>query len=241
MYYYIFGSPKNYSENKLQEKIKLQLTTLGISGETTLVSPARSASELALMGVEKGYSTIVAVGGDELVNEVASNIQGRDVVLGVIPINTSDDIYNLVGTADYKQACEGLKKRRLKTINMACLEPNVNFLTKIVIQNNKKLSIKAEIDDFYFTAQAEKIIIDHNLNVELINSNESKSFFSVFSKLWSNNENINNNSYFNATRLKLRTHEILPVKIGDLTVSKTPITAYKKPDALKIIKNYSNM
>lgn len=241
MYYYIFDSPKNYSESKLHERIKQHLTLLGISGETTLVSPARSASELAVMGVEKGYSTIVAVGGDELINEIGSNIQGRDVVLGIIPINTSDDILNLIGTNDFKEACKGLQKRHLKQINMGCLEPNVNFLTKVTIETNKPLSVQAEIDDFYFVTQTQKIVIDHNLGVHLINAPKQSGFFDSILNLWSKAELPNHNSYFNATRLRLRTHEIVPVKIGNLTVSKTPIVAFKKPEALKIIQNYSIM
>lgn len=240
MYYYIFQSPKNYSENKTHERIKNILTVLGISGEIATVSPARSASELALMGVEKGYSTIVSVGSDEIINEAASSICESGAVLGIIPIEASDDINELVGTKDIKSACESLKSRRLKTINMGYIEPNINFLTKIFIKSNKRLSVQAEINDYYLEAKADEIVIDHDLGVRLVSYNE-KGFLDNFLGMFGNKNDISDESYFNAERLRLRTHEILPVKIGDSQVAKTPIVAYRRPQALKIIKFYSKI
>lgn len=235
MYYYIFQSPKKYSEGKTHERIKNILTVLGISGETTLVSPARSASELALMGVEKGYSTIVTIGSDEIINEVASSICGSGAVLGIIPIDASADINNLVGTNDIKKACESLKRRRLKTINMGFIEPDINFLTKVTIEANKTLSVQSEINDYYFETSADKIVIDHNLGVKMYTFKE-KGFLDNLFSFMGNNDNTRYFSFFNAERLRLRTHEIIPVKIGDLAVAKTPIVAYRRPKALKIIK-----
>lgn len=241
MYYYIFESPKNFAENKIHERIKNTLTLLGISGETTIVTPARNASELSIMGLEKGYSTIVAVGKDELINEVASNIYGSGAVLGIIPINASDEINTLVGSQDIKKNCEALQKRFLDSVNIGYLEPGINFLTKLTISSPKPLSIQAEINDFYFETKANEIIIDSNLNVYLKSNNQKKGFFaSIFSSASNENDNIDN-SFFRANRLRLRTHEILPVKIGELAVAKTPIVAYRRPEPLKIIKYYSKI
>jgi diacylglycerol kinase family enzyme len=92
MYYYIFESAKNTSQKNLHEKIKDYLGFLGIAGETMTVSPARSVEELTQMGIEKKYSTIVAVGGDVLINKIASLIQGTEIVLGIIPIEASEQI-----------------------------------------------------------------------------------------------------------------------------------------------------
>ncbi len=192
------------------------------------------------MGVEKGYSTIVAVGSDEVINEVASSICDSGAVLGVIPIDASSDIVNLVGAKDIKNCCESLKKRRLKTINMGYIEPNINFLTKVEISSKKRLSVQAEINEYYFETSADKVIIDHNLGVDLFNYKE-KGFIENFLGFFGSNDNIQYHSHFNAERLRLRTHEIIPVKIGSASVAKTPIVAYKRPRALKIIKFYSNI
>lgn len=241
MYYYIFQSPRNYSENKIHEQIKNMLTILGISGENTTVSPARTATELALMGIGKGYSTIVAIGGDELINEVASNIQGSGAALGIIPINASLDIIKLINTSNFKEACEALQKRYLENINMGYLDPGINFLTNISINIGKTLNIQAEINNFYFETKASKIIIDNNLCVQIFNEQVKQGFFA---SLFGNNKNNlqnNENSIFYGNKIRLRTHEIVPVKIAELTVAKTPIILYKKNNALKIIKFYSKI
>jgi hypothetical protein len=240
MYYYIFQSPKNNTEKKLHERIKNILTVLGISGENALVSPARTAEELAIMGVEKGYSTIVAVGSDDIVNIVASSIYQSDAILGVIPINASHDIHQLITTDDIKKSCEALQKRTLKSVNIGHVEPNINFLTKLVISSKKTLSIAAEIDDFYFETYADKIEIDNDLNVKLFNY-AKKGFFNNLFGILSKKGNLEHFSFFNANILRLRTHEIIPVKIGEHTITKTPIVAYKKQKDLKIIKYSSRI
>lgn len=240
MYYYIFQKPKGFGEDKLHENIKKQLINLGISGETTLVSPVRSASELAIMGVEKGYSTIVAVGGDELINEVASNIQGTGAVLGIVPINAGEDICEIIGTSNPKQACMYLQKRYLKTIDMGYIEPGISFLSKLIIQSNKTLSVQAEINNFYIETRADQIVIDNRLVVKMYLKKEKNSLWNNLVGMFNNNPEYDV-SKFNATKLKLRTHEILNVKIGDLIIAKTPIIAFKNPEALKIITNYSKI
>lgn len=241
MYYYIFDSPKNYSENKTHERIKNNLTLLGISGETTIVSPARSATELTMMGIEKGYSTIIAIGSDEIINEVASNLAGTDTVFGIIPINASKEVGNIFGSFDINSACDALQKRRLEIINMGYLEPNVNFLTSIYIDSpNKPLSIQAEFDNYYLESSANKIRINNNLEVDLIQYEKPQGFFNQFFGI-NNREKKNNQSHFNVERIRLRTHEILPVKIGNMQIAKTPIVVYKRPQALKIIKHYAKL
>jgi len=242
MYYYIFGPPKSYAENKICEQIKNTLALLGISGETTTVSPARSATELALMGIGKGYSTIVAVGNDELVNEIASNICGSGAVLGIIPVNASNDICDLIGARDIKEACLALQKRHLEIVSMGYLEPGIHFLTKLTIDAGKQLNIQAEIDDFYFETKANRIIINNNLDINIYSHIESDGFLNKFLNFLKEKKTVSaNDSFFKARRLRLRTHEIMPVKIRSLTVAKTPIVAYRKPNALKIIKFFSKI
>jgi len=243
MYYYIFQSPKNYSENKTHEQIKNILTIMGISGENTNVSPARTATELALMGIGKGYSTIVAIGGDELINEVASNIVGSGAALGIIPINASTDIYNLINTNNIKEACDALQKRYLEDINMGYLEPGINFLTNIHITSSKALNIQAEINNFYFETRANKVVIDNNLCVKIFAEEEKINLISnLFGMFKNKNNNLSNlNSIFYANKIRLRTHEIIPIKIANLTIAKTPIVLYQKNNALKIIKFYSKI
>lgn len=235
MYYYIFDSPKTRQQKNQQERIKNILGFLGITGEIARVSPARTVEELANMGLEKGYSTIVAVGGDELVNQVGSMLAGSEAVMGIIPIDASIDIVNLVGTNDLKIACEILQKRPLRYIDMARIEPNTHFLTQAVIESKKLLQVQAEINNFYLEAKVSKIIIDYKLGVYLFDESKNKNWVANFFGLSVGDKNNKNQSYFSAKKLRLRTNEITPVKIGTVTIAKTPIAATQEPKALKIV------
>ncbi len=46
------------------------------------------AEALAERGVEQGFSTIVAAGGDGTVNEVVNGIGQADIAFGVLPVGT---------------------------------------------------------------------------------------------------------------------------------------------------------
>lgn len=236
MYYYIFESAKNSSEQKNQEKIKQILIMLGISGETVLVSPARTATELTIMGLEKGYSTIVAVGSEELVNEIGSTIAQSDAVLGIIPTNYSEELKSIIGTDDIKLACEALQKRHLVTINMGYLDPGINFLTSLSIQSPKPLTMQAEIDDFYISTKINRININNNLITKIFSNKKQEGFLNNIFNIFNEPKKNNCDSIFYANKIRLRTSEITPVKIGNLVVAKTPIIVYRKPEALKIIK-----
>lgn len=241
MYYYIFQSPKNSSEQKIHEKIRQLTTLLGISGESSIVSPARTATELTVIGLEKGYSTIVAVGSEELVNEVASTVSQTEAVLGIIPINSNEKLNEIIGTDDFKFACEALQKRNIASVNMGYLDPGINFLTNLNINSDKALSVQAEIDGFYISTKANAINIDNNLTVKLFIKKEEKGLLGNLFNFFKNTEKEKYDSIFFANKLKMRTNEIISVKIGNLIVAKTPIIAYRKPEALKIIKFHSKI
>lgn len=229
-------SPKNPSDKKTQEKIKDYLGLLGIAGETVLVSPARSAEELTSMGLEKKYSTIVAIGGDRLVNKIATLIQGTDTVLGVIPIEASEIIQNLIGTNDIKQACENLRFRKLKEVNLAHIEPNKYYLTDALIINDKPFNAQVTIDDFYFEAQATEINVDANLNLTIKDQPAQNGFMQkLFGFLGGKENQVNNISSFHGKKIKINTSELLPVIIDAEIVAKTPIAVKIKQKALKII------
>ncbi len=53
-----------------------------------LTSAPGDARALAAWGVEKGFGSVVAAGGDGTINEVVNGIAGSDVALGILPIGT---------------------------------------------------------------------------------------------------------------------------------------------------------
>ncbi len=55
------------------------------------------AVDVAKMGIEAGFSHIVAMGGDGTVNEVANGLLGSDATLAVIPAGTGNDFIRMLG------------------------------------------------------------------------------------------------------------------------------------------------
>ena len=50
--------------------------------------------------IEAGADTVVACGGDGMVNEVVNGLEGTDVGLGIIPAGTANDFARQVGIPD---------------------------------------------------------------------------------------------------------------------------------------------
>src|SRR5262245_26387191 len=58
------------------------------NAKVKLTKAPGEARALAEWGVEQGFSTIVAAGGDGTVNEVVNGLVGSPVKLGVLPVGT---------------------------------------------------------------------------------------------------------------------------------------------------------
>jgi len=77
------------------ERVRAFATARG--AEVVLTERARHACELAAEALERGITTIVAVGGDGTLNEVASALVGRDATLGLIPCGSGDGLGRCLG------------------------------------------------------------------------------------------------------------------------------------------------
>lgn len=236
MYYYIFEQTKTYSERNQQNRIKDIIGMLGIAGEITTVSPARTIEELANMGMAKGYSTIIAVGSDKLINKVASLIQGTDFVLGIVPINASDFIHELIRTYDIKEACESLRFRYVQNRDIAMIEPNKYFLTEATIFSPKPMLAKIDLDQASLQATFTKMAISRDLHLAI--EDKSKSPGSVIRSLYwflgKKTKDIHP-SVFSSKRIKIDTSQPAPLIVSDEILAKTPLVAKLKPKALKLI------
>ncbi|MEO7618017.1 MAG: acylglycerol kinase family protein, partial [Candidatus Saccharibacteria bacterium] len=75
MYYYIVNpAAGNGSVKASQEKLRQMLDELGIRGEWAKTTGPGEATKMAAAAVAKGHTTIIAVGGDDTVNEVMNGI-----------------------------------------------------------------------------------------------------------------------------------------------------------------------
>ncbi len=132
MYYFIFEQPENNQISRLHDNIHSILEDFKIIKEAVKANPVQSPEELAQEGIEKKYTTIVAVGGDHTINKVASVVVPHSqIALGIIPTNPKSSFKELLGIKNWQQACEILSTRKLTTTDIAEIEGNYYFLTHV--------------------------------------------------------------------------------------------------------------
>jgi diacylglycerol kinase family enzyme len=122
MYYYIVNpAAGNSIISSIQEKLKSNLHSLGIDGEFNKTIGAGDAAKIAKLAVEQNFKTIVAVGGDETVNEVITAVHATkktNVAVGIIPTGKQNLMARHLGIGDWQHACDVLAARRLQTYQL---------------------------------------------------------------------------------------------------------------------------
>jgi diacylglycerol kinase (ATP) len=114
MYYYVVNPAAGRGQVKnLQDKLRGRLDELGIRGEWAKTTGPGEATKMTKAAIAAGHTTIVAVGGDDTVNEVINGIDRENVAIGIIPIGTTNRIATQLGIITWPQACEALAARRL--------------------------------------------------------------------------------------------------------------------------------
>lgn len=236
MYYYILEPPKNVKLRRFQQKIKDILGDLGIAGETVLPSPARTVEELCEIGISKGYSTIVAVGSEKHINKVVSAILVGEVVLGAIPTDESQKIYQIIGTSNIRSSCLSLKYRKIASLDVGEISPSQYFITPVEIHRENPFGLKIEFKDYGVEAQCTDLILTPKMQLYLKNSFQKELVGKKFLKWLFGQQNKDDySSFFHGRKLRVETSEPLPLTINSEVVAKTPISAKTLPGALKII------
>ncbi|TSC97140.1 MAG: Diacylglycerol kinase catalytic region, partial [Candidatus Berkelbacteria bacterium Licking1014_2] len=156
------------------------LTELGIAGETVNPSPARTVDELIGIGIDKGYSTIVAAGNDHHLNKtfsafanVSKNLPtaGQKTVLGFIPINPGGAMIDTLGYGqDLTVSLANLKFRKIRDFNVMTIEPNKHFLSQIQMSVARPIKLVGEINNFKIEAMATDLVLNSQMVLKLYNS-----------------------------------------------------------------------
>lgn len=129
MYYYIINPASGGGKiNKVQEKLKERLKELGIAGEFVKSTGPGDISKLTQMAIDKGFKTIVAVGGDGTINEIINAIGDSGVALGIIPLGSTNELANMLGITDWQIACNILAARKIEEVDLGLVGDNV-FVT----------------------------------------------------------------------------------------------------------------
>ncbi len=239
MYYYIM-EPAGKKNAVWQEKVKDILGDLGIAGETVTPSPARTIEELATLGLVKGYSTIVAVGSEKIVNKIVDCIinqqEAKDVILGIIPENYNSVMAKKIHVRDLREACNTLKQRKLQTADACLIEPNKYFLTEAVISSPKSRDAYLMTPEIKAGVVFNKITIKPGLEIRIFDNSVSPSNMGFFGRLFAKKENSHSESYFRTKYAKIEALDGgAPVMVEDEVIAKTPIICHNKSKVLKII------
>ena len=140
MYYYILNpAAGDGAINQLQEKLRARLNQIQISGEFAKTTGPGEATKMTEAAIAKGYTTVVAVGGDGTVNEVMNGITKDNVALGIIPIGHTNRLAKHLGINNWQQACEVLAARRL--INYSLMAAGQHYFL-----SSLKIGFESELD-----------------------------------------------------------------------------------------------
>jgi len=82
---------------ELFPRVRSELDRRGIDYDLHFTNEPMEATDVCRMGIEAGFTHIVAMGGDGTVNEVANGLCGMDATLCVIPAGNGNDFVRTIG------------------------------------------------------------------------------------------------------------------------------------------------
>ena len=119
---------------ELFPKVKMELDRRQIQYDLHFTNEPMEAVDVAKMGIEAGFSHIVAMGGDGTVNEVANGLLGSDATLAVIPAGTGNDFVRMLGIpGNPMQAIDTLLDGTIRTIDLGQVEDDRYFVNGLGI------------------------------------------------------------------------------------------------------------
>ncbi len=107
------------------EKIRACFEEHGIHADFYLTKCENDGERAGLEACLKGYSSVVAAGGDGAVNEVVNGIMksGTDTKMGIIPLGRGNDFAWMAGIpSDITQAVQLIARRQARKIDVGYLE-----------------------------------------------------------------------------------------------------------------------
>jgi hypothetical protein len=242
MYYYIFEPPQGPKEYERTAQIKEYLTQLGIAGEMAAPQPGRSAEDLVNLAIAKRYSTVVAVGGMDLVNRIARTLLPYEAVLGIIPTTNDADLAALIGTTDWKAAADQLKRRRWQHVELGIMNGTTCFLTPATITIPKGKSFEVQTEAFTLKSPGAALVkitpqrhaegTSHELVLDVTSAEKPKS---ALARFFTPDSKAPQGSTMRVPALTLVTSEPLPVLVAGESLISTPIRCTTETKGLRLI------
>ncbi len=130
MYYYIVENSKRKEFEKIEPKTSEILTSFDIHGEYDYVDSMVDVEDKVKSALEKGFSTIVSVGTENLANNIAVNLVNTKAVMGIIPFEEGI-LSNSLGLGNWKTSLEILAARRVLMMDVGVVN-NKFFITELL-------------------------------------------------------------------------------------------------------------
>ncbi|MBU0646526.1 hypothetical protein KJ611_03600 [Patescibacteria group bacterium] len=135
MYYYIYDE---FIQDKRYEKelirIENRLADLGITGKISRLALFRDPTEMIADEVSRGVSTVVAVGNDQTVRKIIDVVADQNVIFGLIPLGTPNNLAKLLGLPEGVPACDILSARSIETIDLGSVNGR-RFISGLSVPN----------------------------------------------------------------------------------------------------------
>lgn len=106
------------SKEKLITKLQLLIQRKTIAAEVYQTTSRTDTIQKAAQAVQKNYQTVVAVGGDGTINDIASQLVGTQTALAIIPMGSGNGLSReLKIPFDLEKAFELILKNRIKEVD----------------------------------------------------------------------------------------------------------------------------
>ena len=243
MYFYVIEAQRNRSPAREQAKLKEDLQKLGIAGEMATTNPLRSAAELVQLGLQKGATTIIAVGDDRHVSEVATHLIGTPAALGVLPIQASAGLVELLGAASWKDALLALKARKFRSVTLGEVIRGPVFLTHASLQSRLPTLFQVVFDGYAATVQTKEIVVAtiHPVTGEAFPGRLHVLFRGevrdkgLFAKMFGSAPKEDWTSSFLVEAVRVQARDAFPVIIGGERIAETPVIFRALSEKLRLI------
>ncbi|MBU1039098.1 hypothetical protein KKC17_02615 [Patescibacteria group bacterium] len=244
-YFYLYDSylqDKAYSNQLI--RLETTLTDLGIQGKIGRLTLLKSVSDLIENGLRDGTDTVVAVGNDTTLSQVAEVLAHHPkTTLGFVPLGQENQtLASLLGIPIGILACHILSSRIIETINLAKIN-NQFFLQSIISQgtpiieceNNYRLVLqkphKIKISNLDWWGEGEdKISNPKQKLLEMILEPIAKKSW------WSMKKNIiSSPSFLPLKKFTLSSQQPLSLVVDQHRVMKTPAVISVATEKIRLI------
>jgi hypothetical protein len=242
MYYYIAEPASNKKDQLAVNTLRAKLAPAGIAGEFVYRTPGQSASNLASKAIALGFNTIIAVGKEDLFNEVASAMYDQPVALGLVPIDESKSMEEIIGYSTIADSIQVIKRRKLVLKDVGTINNEFCFIKESLIKNstngdiylhtsNFSAQINSKFLNLVLPTNSPPLDIPGVINFIIPNNIGSplwmKSLFSV--------AKLNIDTIIRSETAVVQSKNDCDIYIADVKIASTPFTVNIVPQSLRLI------